>query len=84
MLPTAVDLLRCPVCGGELEEGEGQLRCSEGHSFDIARQGYVNLVPGPGDSAEMVEARQNFLSAGHFARQSAALAEAARSMAAVA
>ena len=54
------------------------LRCGEGHSFDISRQGYVNLVPGPGDSAEMVDARENFLAAGHFARLSAALAEATR------
>ena len=77
MLSAAIDLLRCPVCGGGLEEGEGVLRCAEGHSFDIARQGYVNLVPGPGDSAEMVEARDAFLAAGHFARLSTALADEA-------
>ena len=78
VLSAVLDLLRCPVCGGALEEGEGVLRCGEGHSFDIARQGYVNLVPGPGDSAEMVEARDAFLAAGHFARLSAALADEAR------
>jgi 23S rRNA (guanine745-N1)-methyltransferase len=78
VLSEAVDLLRCPVCGGSFEEGEGVLRCAEGHSFDIGRQGYVNLVPGPGDSAEMVEARDAFLAAGHFERLSAALAEAAK------
>ncbi len=77
MLREAVDLLRCPVCRRALEQGEAALRCGEGHSFDIARQGYVNLVPGPGDTAEMVEAREGFLGAGHFARLSAALAEAA-------
>jgi 23S rRNA (guanine745-N1)-methyltransferase len=77
VLSAAVDLLRCPVCTGALEEGEGALRCQEGHAFDIARQGYVNLVPGPGDSAEMVEAREGFLGAGHFARLSAAIAEEA-------
>ena len=63
--------------GARLEEGEGVLRCGEGHSFDIARQGYVNLVPGPGDSAEMVEAREAFLAAGHSAASSEALAEEA-------
>ena len=78
MLSEAVDLLRCPVCAGGLEEGEGVLCCGEGHSFDIARQGYVNLVPGPGDSAEMVEARDAFLAAGHFARLSAGVAEEAK------
>lgn len=76
-LEQALDLLRCPLCADGLEEGDGALRCPSGHSFDIARQGYVNLVPGPGDSAEMVEARDAFLAAGHFARLSASLAEAA-------
>ena len=78
MLSEAVDLLRCPVCAGALKQGEGVLRCGEGHSFDIARQGYVNLVPGPGDTADMVEARDAFLGAGHLARLSAALADSAR------
>jgi 23S rRNA (guanine745-N1)-methyltransferase len=50
------------------------LRCVGGHSFDIARQGYVNLVPGPGDAAAMVEAREAFLQAGHYRRLSEALA----------
>jgi 23S rRNA (guanine745-N1)-methyltransferase len=77
VLREAVDLLHCPVCGGALEEGEGGLRCAESHSFDIARQGYVNLVPGPGDTAEMVEARDAFLAAGHFARLTTALRDAA-------
>src|SRR5919107_5250602 len=60
VLSEAVDLLRCPVCAADLEEGDGVLRCADGHSFDIARQGYVNLVPGPGDSAAMVDARDSF------------------------
>jgi 23S rRNA (guanine745-N1)-methyltransferase len=78
VLAEAVDLLRCPVCTAALEEGKGVLRCAEGHSFDIARQGYVNLVPGPGDTADMVEAREGFLATGHFARLSAALADEAK------
>jgi 23S rRNA (guanine745-N1)-methyltransferase len=77
-LDQVVGLLRCPVCAGDLEEDENVLRCAAGHSFDIARQGYVNLVPGSGDSAEMVEARDAFLAAGHFRRLSAALAAEAR------
>jgi 23S rRNA (guanine745-N1)-methyltransferase len=60
------------------------LRCGNGHSFDIARQGYVNLMPGgarPGtaDTAEMVTARQAFLAAGHYAP----LADAVAALAAV-
>jgi 23S rRNA (guanine745-N1)-methyltransferase len=48
------------------------LRCGSGHSFDVARQGYVNLMTGharagTADTAEMVTARQAFLAAGHYA-----------------
>jgi 23S rRNA (guanine745-N1)-methyltransferase len=77
VLADAVDLLRCPVCGGALAAGDGVLRCGQGHSFDVAKQGYVNLVPGNGDSAEMVEAREAFLGAGHFRRMTGALVEEA-------
>jgi 23S rRNA (guanine745-N1)-methyltransferase len=77
VLAEAVDLLRCPVCSGELSESEGALRCASGHSFDIARQGYVNLVPGAGDTVPMVEARDAFLGEGHYRRLSDALTEEA-------
>jgi 23S rRNA (guanine745-N1)-methyltransferase len=77
VLADVVALLRCPVCLGPLEAGEGVLRCAQGHSFDVAKQGYVNLVPGNGDSAEMVEAREAFLGAGHFRRLTGALVEEA-------
>jgi 23S rRNA (guanine745-N1)-methyltransferase len=77
VLAEAVDLLRCPVCTGELSESEGALRCASGHSFDIARQGYVNLVPGAGDTVAMVEARDTFLGGGHYRRLSNALADEA-------
>jgi 23S rRNA (guanine745-N1)-methyltransferase len=46
------------------------LVCTERHSFDIARQGYVNLTHGRarhrGDTAAMVAAREWFLSHGHY------------------
>jgi 23S rRNA (guanine745-N1)-methyltransferase len=63
--------LRCPVCAGAVRLDGGQLACRRGHRFDIARQGYVNLVagrPGPrtGDTAEMVAAREAFLARGHY------------------
>jgi 23S rRNA (guanine745-N1)-methyltransferase len=72
MLDDAVSLLICPVCGAELAAAESALRCPSGHTFDIARQGYVNLLPGnarPGtaDTAQMAQARSAFLGAGHFA-----------------
>ena len=77
MLADVVDLLQCPVCGGGLALGDGVVRCDAGHSFDVARQGYVNLVPGRADSADMVEARDAFLRAGHYRRLSDALASEA-------
>jgi 23S rRNA (guanine745-N1)-methyltransferase len=77
VLADAVDLLRCPVCEGDLALGDGAVRCDAGHSYDVARQGYVNLVPGAGDTAEMVEAREAFLGAGHFRKLTGALVETA-------
>jgi 23S rRNA (guanine745-N1)-methyltransferase len=77
VLEDVIDLLRCPACGNDLAHESAVLRCPSGHSFDIARQGYVNLVPGRADTPEMVEARDAFLRTGHFRRLSDALAEAA-------
>jgi 23S rRNA (guanine745-N1)-methyltransferase len=64
--------LRCPVCRAEFAWSPGVVRCASGHSFDRARQGYVNLAAGLGraglgaDDAAAVEARAEFLTAGHF------------------
>jgi 23S rRNA (guanine745-N1)-methyltransferase len=59
------------------------LRCANGHAFDVARQGYVNLMPGgarPGtaDTTEMVADRAAFLGAGHYAPLAQALGDLAR------
>jgi len=79
VLTDVVDLLACPLCAGDLGLADGSLRCPAGHSFDIARQGYVNLLagdarPGTADSADMVQARADFLGAGHYAPLAAVLA----------
>jgi 23S rRNA (guanine745-N1)-methyltransferase len=64
--------LRCPVCASPVRVGGGRVGCARGHSFDIARQGYVTLAaggragPGTGDSAAMVMAREAFLGGGHY------------------
>ena len=63
----------CPVCGGELKAGEKRLYCAKGHSFDLAKEGYVNLLTGSksgdrtGDSKESARARHAFLEKGYFA-----------------
>ncbi|NJP32776.1 putative RNA methyltransferase [Micromonospora thermarum] len=85
MDPRIVARLRCPVCGEPLAEVTAgtahALRCPRRHSFDVARQGYVNLLAGraphAGDTAEMVAARADFLAAGHYDLISAALTDAA-------
>lgn len=85
MDPRILARLRCPVCGEPLAETTAgtarALRCPRRHSFDIARQGYVNLLAGraphTGDSAEMVAARADFLAAGHYGAVATALATAA-------
>jgi 23S rRNA (guanine745-N1)-methyltransferase len=81
VLAEVVGCLACPYCGLGLSEVDGALRCENGHSFDVARQGYVTLLPagarGPGgDDAAMVAARAEFLGAGHYAPLTAALAAA--------
>ncbi|HET7017362.1 MAG TPA: methyltransferase domain-containing protein [Streptosporangiaceae bacterium] len=95
ILDEALPFLRCPQCCSPSVEGEdqliragGSLRCGAGHCFDIARSGYVSLLPGgtaknAGDSAAMVRARSEFLAAGHFAGLAAALTEAALTEAAL-
>jgi 23S rRNA (guanine745-N1)-methyltransferase len=73
MLDGIVRHLRCPVCGAGLAAARAAgaaLRCPSGHSFDLARQGYVDLTAGrvthAGDSADMLAARASLLDAGHF------------------
>lgn len=65
--------LACPLDGEPLQQRDKSWVCPQGHSYDQARQGYVNLLPvqhkrsnEPGDSKAMVAARQRFLAAGHY------------------
>jgi 23S rRNA (guanine745-N1)-methyltransferase len=82
MLGAVIRYLACPYCGDAMARDGSSLRCAAGHTFDIARQGYVSLLPagasgGGGDAAAMVQARAGFLAAGHFASLAASVAEAA-------
>lgn len=65
--------LACPVCQQPLVQQDKNLRCENNHSFDAARQGYWNLLlvqrkrsRDPGDNAEMVQARRDFLDQGYY------------------
>lgn len=66
-------LFCCPVCGEALTREETGYTCGAGHRFDLAREGYVNLLPAnrrhskaPGDDAQMVQARSRFLDGGWY------------------
>lgn len=80
-LDDVLPLLLCPHCGASLTRTGEAVQCGEGHSFDLARQGYLSLLAGEGaahggDTAQMVAARERFLAGGHFDRVAAELAEA--------
>ncbi|MGN0977315.1 MAG: putative RNA methyltransferase [Faecousia sp.] len=79
--------LICPVCGEKLNREGNRYVCTQKHSFDIARQGYVNLLPvqqkhslHPGDTRQQVLSRREFLEAGYYAPISEALIETAKSL----
>lgn len=66
-------VLLCTVrnCRAPLTREERRLVCAHGHSFDVARSGYVNLLQpqerrskNPGDTADAVAARRRFLERG--------------------
>jgi 23S rRNA (guanine745-N1)-methyltransferase len=84
-LDAVAAFLRCPVCAGQVLVGEDQVSCERGHSFNIARQGYVSLTsgrggPGTGDSAAMVMAREEFLGAGHYRPLAGTIADLATAL----
>lgn len=63
----------CPLCHLPLKQVKNSYLCPQRHQFDVAKEGYVNLLPvqhkrsrDPGDSAEMMQARRAFLDAGHY------------------
>lgn len=79
--------LICPICGMPLQRQEREYRCCNRHSFDIARQGYVNLLTvqqkkslHPGDTREQVLSRRSFLDSGFYAPIADTLCETAREL----
>lgn len=74
MLSHIVDILADPADGSALEGADdfSRLVSETGHSYDVAKQGYVTLAAGAGlkhqgDDAAMVTARETYLAMGHFA-----------------
>jgi 23S rRNA (guanine745-N1)-methyltransferase len=82
VLDDALALLACPHCAGPLSRPGGSVTCPNGHAFDVARSGYLSLLPGDAqtgsaDTPEMVAAREAFLGAGHFEPLAKALVDEA-------
>ncbi|RXS41430.1 methyltransferase domain-containing protein [Idiomarina sp. 29L] len=76
------DQLICPLDKQPLQLNERTWCCENGHSYDVAKQGYVNLLPvqnkrskDPGDSKAMVQARRKYLEEGHYLPLARALAD---------
>ncbi|MDA8421929.1 MAG: methyltransferase domain-containing protein [Nitrospiraceae bacterium] len=70
-------ILQCPVCRELLLLSADGYQCSKNHTFDAARQGYVNFLLAhkkhskePGDSPEMIRSRRRFLDLGLYNRVS--------------
>jgi 23S rRNA (guanine745-N1)-methyltransferase len=77
-------ILQCPVCRNPLLNSADGYQCAGSHSFDAAREGYVNLLLAhkkhskqPGDSKEMLRSRRRFLNLGLYNPISDAINEAA-------
>jgi 23S rRNA (guanine745-N1)-methyltransferase len=75
----------CPACQQVLEKNAQSLVCPSGHSYDLGKEGYVNLLLAnqkrskePGDNKAMVNARRAFLEQGYYQPLADKLIELAR------
>jgi len=71
-MPHSAEYL-CPICRLSLQKQANSYTCQNAHNFDIAKQGYVNLLPvqqkktkNPGDNKLMIKARQAFLEKAYY------------------
>lgn len=80
-LTSWLEVMECPHCHHPLRSEERTLRCPSGHSFDLARAGYVSLLTGApatsGDDDAMARARDGFLTTGAYAPLRAAIGDLA-------
>ena len=66
-------MLICPVCGEKLMLSDKTMGCGKGHSFDVAKEGYVNLLRSSksgdliGDDKISARMRRDFLNKGYYA-----------------
>ena len=76
-----MSILICPVCKNELNIENRTFRCESNHCFDIAKEGYVNLLSAhksgdnTGDNKEMARSRRDFLEKGFYSPLAVAVGE---------
>ena len=60
----------CPVCRKKLIKIDSTYKCENKHSFDIAKEGYINLYlhksQRSGDNSDMIKARRDFLNKDYY------------------
>ncbi|EGW21876.1 23S rRNA (guanine(745)-N(1))-methyltransferase [Methylobacter tundripaludum] len=71
----------CPLCATSLQLIQKSYVCENNHHFDLAKEGYLNLLPvqhkrsvEPGDNKQMMQARREFLEAGYYEPMAKAVA----------
>lgn len=68
----SASLLCCPICQEQLSAVGRTMICPNGHSFDIAKEGYVNLLRSNksgdliGDDKVSARCRRDFLNKGYY------------------
>jgi len=76
-----MSILICPICKEGLEKDGRSYRCSKNHSFDMAKQGYVNLhisnKKNSGDDKDMIQSRRDFLEKDYYKKISEEVNETA-------
>lgn len=74
---------RCPICKGKVTLNRQSLVCANNHSFDIAKQGYINYIMGKKQfknySKESFENRKSILDKGYYSHILNALVETIQS-----
>ena len=70
-IPPYLRILTCPVCQTHFTQVGNALKCEKAHTFDIAKEGYINLLTkklpdSMGDTKEMLLARRTFLANAHY------------------
>lgn len=67
-----MNLIKCPKCNEQLYKHQNTYKCINKHSYDISKEGYINLLLAnmhsnvSGDNNIMVQARTNFLNSEYY------------------